>query len=250
MVGVSQDTAQSTKDCPEIADNCKIVPMFIGHFAVGFASKRFAPRTNMAMLISAPMLLDILWPIFLLLGWEQVRIDPGNTRFTPLDLVSYPWSHSLLMSIVWATAYALIYHLIARYWPGTVAIWIGVVSHWVLDWISHRPDMPLYPGSPRFGLGLWNSIAGTLAVELAMFAVGVWFYIRTTRARDRIGRYALMAYIALLLIVYIGDRLGGPPPSIADIAWSGIIAAPVLVAWAWWFDCHRTLRGEVGSGEQ
>jgi hypothetical protein len=130
--------------------------MFIGHFAVGLASKRFAPRTNVATLIAAAIFLDILWPIFVLLGWEQVRIDPENTRFTPLEFVSYPWSHSLLMSLFWATAFALIYHAATRYRAGSVAIWIGVNSHWILDWISHAPDMPLYPGGPRLGLELWT----------------------------------------------------------------------------------------------
>src|SRR4029077_7128000 len=123
--------------------------MFIGHFAVGLASKRFAPRTNAATLIAAAIFLDILWPIFVLLGWEQVRIDPGNTPFTPLEFVSYPWSHSLLMSLLWATAFALIYYAATRYRAGSVAVWIGVNSHWILDWISHAPDMPLYPGGPR-----------------------------------------------------------------------------------------------------
>jgi membrane-bound metal-dependent hydrolase YbcI (DUF457 family) len=219
--------------------------MFIGHFAVGFASKKFAPRTNMALLLAAPCFLDLLWPFFLLLGWEHVRIDPGNTRFTPLDLYHYPWSHSLLMSIVWATLFSLIYHLIARYWPGTIVIWIGVVSHWVLDWITHRRDMPLYPGSPRYGLGLWNSIAGTLVVELLMFAVGVWLYVRTTHPRDRIGQYAFLAYVALLPVLYIGDRFSAPPASVTELAWTGIIAEVILLLWAWWFDHHRVPRTQV-----
>jgi membrane-bound metal-dependent hydrolase YbcI (DUF457 family) len=167
--------------------------MFIGHFAVGFASKKFAPRTNLGILMAAPLWLDILWPFFLLLGWEHVRIDPGNTRFTPLDLYDYPWSHSLLMSIVWATLFAGIYYAISRYRTGAIVVWIGVVSHWVLDWITHRPDMPLYPGSPRYGLGLWNSISGTLVIELSMFAIGIWLYVETTRPRDWIGRYAFGA---------------------------------------------------------
>jgi len=219
--------------------------MFIGHFAVGFAGKKFAPRTNMALLVAAPCFLDLLWPFFLLLGWEHVRIDPGNTRFTPLDLYHYPWSHSLLMSIVWATLFSFVYHLITRYWPGTVVIWIGVVSHWVLDWITHRPDMPLYPGGPRYGLGLWNSIAGTLVVELLMFAVGVWIYARTTRARDRIGEYAFLAYVALLLVLYIGDRFSAPPASVAELAWTGIVAGVILLLWAWWFDRYRVLRRQA-----
>src|SRR4029077_11915605 len=99
--------------------------------------------------------------------------------------------------------------------------------------------MPLYPGGPKYGLGLWNSIAGTMVVELGMMAVGVWLYVRTTRASDRIGRYALVSYVGLLLVVYIGDRFSGPPPSVGAIAWTGIAASVVLVPWAWWFDRHR-----------
>jgi membrane-bound metal-dependent hydrolase YbcI (DUF457 family) len=216
--------------------------MFIGHFAVGLAAKKFAPRASLAPLVAAPLFLDILWPPFLLLGWEHVRIDPGNTRYTPLDLYDYPWSHSLFMSMVWATAFALIYQLITRYRPGTIAIWIGVVSHWVLDWISHRPDMPLYPGSAKFGLGLWNSIPGTMITEIGMLTVGVGLYVAATRARDRIGQYGFDAYVGLLLLLYIGDRFSPPPPNVASIAWPGMIAVVIFLPWAWWFDRHRELR--------
>jgi len=222
--------------------------MFIGHFAVGFAAKKVAPRASLAVLLAAPLFSDMLWPIFVLLGWEQVRIAPGDTRFTPLDLAYYPWSHSLLMTLVWATAFAFIYQWVAQYRRGAVAVWVGVVSHWVLDWISHRPDMPLYPGGgPRLGLGLWNSIAGTLVVEILMFGIGVWLYWDTTHARDRIGRYAFAAYVGLLLLLYVGDRFSGPPPNVADIAWSGIIATIILIPWAWWFDDHRSPRADLDT---
>ena len=213
--------------------------MFIGHFAVGFAAKKFAPRSSEAVLLTAPLLADLLWPVFLLLGWEQVRIDPGNTRFTPFDFVSYPWSHSLLMLCVWATAFGAAYYVITRYRAGAVAIWIGVVSHWMLDWVTHRPDMPLVPGGARYGLGLWNSIAGTMVVEILMFAVGVWMYVSATRAKDRIGRYAFVAYIVLLMVFYIGDRFSTPPSSVGEIAWPAIAASIILIVWAWWFDRHR-----------
>lgn len=220
--------------------------MFIGHFAVGFAAKKFAPRSSLAVLMAAPLLSDLLWPIFLLLGWERVRIDPGNTRFTPMDLYYYPWSHSMLMTAVWGTAFALLYYAITHYRRGAVVIWIGVFSHWILDWISHRPDVPLYPGGgPKLGLGLWNSIAGTMIVELLIFAMGVWLYSSTTRARDRIGRYSYVAFVVLLLLLYIGDRFSGPPPSVPDIAWSGIIAMILFLPWMWWFDDHRVLREPV-----
>jgi membrane-bound metal-dependent hydrolase YbcI (DUF457 family) len=216
--------------------------MFIGHFAVGFAAKQFAPSSSEAALLAAPLLADILWPVFVLLGWEQVRIDPRNTRFTPLDFVSYPWSHSLLMLCVWATAFGAIYFAITRYWPGAVAIWIGVVSHWLLDWVTHRPDLPLYPGGAGFGLGLWNSIAGTMLLEILTFAAGVWMYARATRAKDRIGRYAFLAYVGLLLVAYAGDAFSPPPESVAEIAWTGIAAVVVMIPWAWWFDRHRAPR--------
>ncbi len=218
--------------------------MFIGHFAVGFGAKRFAPRAGLAALLAAPLFLDLLWPVFVLLGWEHVRIDPGNTRYTPLDLYDYPWSHSLLMAVVWATVFAVLYFGVARYRAGAVAIWIGVVSHWVLDWITHRPDMPLYPRGPKLGLGLWNSISGTMIVEIGMMVVGVWLYVQTTKRRDRIGRYAFIAYVGLLLLLYIGDRFSGSPPSVAAVAWSGVIAAVLFIPWAWWFDHHRMIRNE------
>jgi hypothetical protein len=216
--------------------------MFIGHFAVGFAAKKFAPRTSVAALLAAAQFLDLVWPVFVLLGWEQVRIDPGNTPFTPLDFVSYPWSHSLLMAAGWATAFGLVYQLATHEGRGTVVIWGCVVSHWVLDWITHRPDMPLYPGSSRLGLGLWNSITGTMVVELLMFAAGLWLYLRTTQASDRIGRYAFAAYAILLLVLYLANRVSGPPPGVSAVAGTGIAAAVILIPWAWWFDRHRVVR--------
>jgi membrane-bound metal-dependent hydrolase YbcI (DUF457 family) len=219
--------------------------MFIGHFAVGFAAKRFAPRTNLGLLIAAPILLDILWPIFVLLGYERVRIDPGNTRFTPLDFTYYPWSHSLSMAIVWASAFALVYYLVTRYRQGALVIWIGVVSHWILDWISHGRDMPIYPGGPRVGLGLWNSVAGTMVVEIAMFAAAVAWYASFTKARDRVGRYGFFGFVALLFLAYVADRFSAPPSSVGEIVWPGIIAEAVLITWAAWFDRHRGARHVV-----
>ena len=216
--------------------------MFLGHFAVGFASKRLAPRTSVALLISAALLADVLWPIFLLFGWEHVRIDPTATRFSPLDLYDFPWSHSLLALLTLATALACIYWRVTKYRIGAAMIWIGVLSHWVLDWITHRPDMPLYPGSRRFGLGLWNSMPGTMIVELAVFIVAIWLYARTTRAKDRIGRYAFLAFALFLLVIYIANPFNAPPESVSQLIWAGIAAAILVIPWAWWFDSHRALR--------
>lgn len=220
--------------------------MFIGHFAIGFAGKKFARRSNVAVLLAAASFLDLLWPVFLMLGWERVRMHPGVTSFKKFDFTYYPWSHSLLMAAVWATAFALAYYLISRYRSGAITVWICVISHWVLDWISHRPDLPLHPGGgDHAGLGLWNSIGATMVVELLMFAVGLWLYVKTTRARDRIGHYAFLGYIIFLLMAYVGDRFSGPPPTVANLVWASLIAEVILIAWAWWFDRHRELRAQA-----
>ena len=220
--------------------------MFIGHIAVGFASKRFAPRTSLGLLVAAAMFADLLWPVLLAFGLERVRID-STARWSNLDFVSYPWSHSLAALIFWATVCAGIYWAVTRYRPGAVLIWIGVVSHWVLDWITHRPDMPLWPGSALYGVGLWNSIAGTMTVELAMLAAGLWLYLRATRAGDRIGLYAMAAFVALIVYIEISSPFGAPPPSVSAMVWMSVIAEPILLVWAWWFDRHRTTRAAAQS---
>jgi hypothetical protein len=211
--------------------------MFVGHFALGFAAKRVAPRVSLAVLFAAAQLADLLWPLLVAVGVEQVRIDPGNTAFTPLDFISYPYSHSLALLVVWGVALAIV---TVRHKRDAFAIVSAlVVSHWVLDWITHRPDMPLYPGSARYGLGLWNSIPATLAIELAMFVAGVWMYAASTRARDGAGRWGFVTFVAFLLVAYLGNAFGSPPPSVTAIWIVGVIGAAILIAWSAWFDYHR-----------
>ncbi|HEU5257878.1 MAG TPA: metal-dependent hydrolase [Vicinamibacterales bacterium] len=213
--------------------------MFIGHFAVGFAAKRVAPRLSLAALFAAAQLADVMWPVLVGLGIEQVRIDPGNTAFTPLDFVSYPYSHSLLFLSLWGVVFGLICARVIHDRRIVLIAAALVVSHWVLDWITHRPDMPLYPGSIKLGLGLWNSIPATIAVEVTMFAAAVWMYARATRARDASGRWAFAAFVGLLLVIYFAN-IGSPPPSITAVVIVGIAGTVVLMLWAWWFDRHRT----------
>jgi membrane-bound metal-dependent hydrolase YbcI (DUF457 family) len=213
--------------------------MFIGHFAVGFAAKRAAPEVSLGVLIGAASLLDLLWPVFLLLGWERVRVDPGNTAFTPLAFDSYPISHSLLAAIGWSALCGLLYWAICRDGRGTATLVALVVSHWALDALSHRPDLPLTPtGLDRVGLGLWNSVPATLVVEGAMFVAGVWLYAAFTRARNRVGRWAFVTYVSLLALLYFASVFGPPPPNWQTIAWSDL-AATLFVVWAAWLDWHR-----------
>src|SRR4029077_6361911 len=137
------------------------------------------------------------------------------TAFTPLDFVSYPYSHSLLALVIWGLLFAWAYRLLAGNGPRAfLVISSRVVSHWVLDFLTHRPDMPLYPNSPKFGLGLWNSIPWTIAIEVAMFGVGTWLYLRATRARDQTGCWGFYTLVGFLLLVYVGNAFGPPPPSV------------------------------------
>ena len=214
--------------------------MFIGHFGVGFASKRFAPRVPLVLLLVAALVPDILGPFFSLLGWEHVRIAQGNTRFTPLDLYDYPWSHSLLMTIAWATLLALMYWFWQSDRIASLVIWIGAASHWVLDWITHRPDLPLYPGAQgRYGLGLWNSIPGTMFLELAIFGIGVWMYVHGTTPRDQIGKYIFFAYVLILLLLYVAIPFSSPPQSVRQLNYTSIVLTVILLAWASWIDARR-----------
>jgi hypothetical protein len=216
--------------------------MFVGHIALGLGAKRLLPSVSLAMLLVAAQFADLLWPILVAAGVEQVRIDPGNTAFTPLDFVSYPYSHSLVLLILWGVLLGVIYRTFASGDGLVVVVMAGlVVSHWVLDFVTHRPDMPIYPGGPRVGLGLWNSIPATLLVELAMFGAGVWVYLRATEARDAIGRWAFAVLAAFLAIGYVA-AVGAVPPSIPALYTPALVGAAILTAWSWWADKHRTPR--------
>lgn len=214
--------------------------MFIGHFAVAFAAKRVAPRTSLGTTFVASTLVDLLWPIFLLFGWEQVRITQSANPFLTLDFTYYPWSHSLLMGIVWGAAFGALYFALTRYSTGAIVVGLLVPSHWVLDYIVHQPDLPLYPGgTARLGLGLWNNPTATMIVEGILFLAGVTIYARATQPRDRIGRYGLWALAAFLIVLYLVTSFSPPPPSVKALAWSALIGWP-LTLWPWWVDRHRT----------
>jgi len=185
----------------------------------------------------------MLWPVFLLLGWEQVEIVPGVTRVTPLDFVSYPYSHSLLAQLAWAAVLGGIYYGIRRGARGAVVVALCVPSHWLLDYVAHRPDMPLVPGGARYGLGLWNSLPATLTVELALVAVGVAAYLSAvkSKSKDRAGRYALWSLLILLLLLYLGSVFGPPPPDTRILAASAL-AIWLTVPWAAWADRRSQAR--------
>jgi hypothetical protein len=216
--------------------------MFLGHFALAFAARRAEKGASLGTYMAAAQLPDLIWPYLLLAGVERVSIVPGDTAFTPLRFDSYPISHSLLTVAAWGVLFGAAHWW--RRWRARAAVLLGllVLSHWILDFVTHRPDLPIAPGLPwKVGLGLWNSVAGTLVVEAILFVTAVWLYLRSTRPRDGVGRYAMAAFLALLVVIYLAAAFGPPPPSARAVALSttpGILFA----VWASWADRHRAQR--------
>ncbi|HEX8724004.1 MAG TPA: hypothetical protein VF737_01285 [Gemmatimonadaceae bacterium] len=213
--------------------------MLLGHYGLALAAKRVSRRTSLGTLILAAQWADELWPVLLLAGAERVQVEPGRMAANALDFVSYPYSHSLLMLGVWGALLGGAYFAMRRYARGAWIVGGLVVSHWVLDLIVHGPDLPLWPGSPAtLGLGLWNSVPGTLLAEFGLLVFGAAVYARTTKARDRIGSWGLWAMLALLAAMLLLG-LAGPPPDARTIAF-GALGLWLFVPWGYWIDRHRT----------
>jgi hypothetical protein len=197
--------------------------MFIAHFGVAFAAKKAVPEASLGTLILAAQFVDLLWPMFLLAGVEHVRIDPGNTAVTPLDFYDYPISHSFLMSVGWSVVVGGLYFLFRKNMKGAALLALVVLSHWFLDLLTHRPDLPLFPGSGIvLGLGLWNSPFWTVAAELAIFSTGIWLYLRAKGGPVFSGKQGFWGVVAFLAVVWFLNILGPPPPNETAIGIAGL----------------------------
>jgi hypothetical protein len=217
--------------------------MFVGHYAIAFASKRIAPAVSLGTLIFASQFADLLWPTLVLMGIETFSIAPQASGVTPLDFTHYPYSHSLLMLVVWGGLFAFVYWLLRRApFIALSTLAALVVSHWFLDFLVHRPDMPLtIGGSSKFGMGLWNSMPITLALEFLFLAVGVFIYTRATVARDRAGALGFWGLVLFLAVVEVANVFSPPPPGVFAVALSAQ-ALWLLVLWGYWVDRHRVPR--------
>ncbi len=220
--------------------------MFIGHFGVAFALKKAEPRINLGWLIAGAQFVDLLWPVFLLIGLEQVQFEPGLMEASPMNFVSYPFSHSLLASIFWAVLVFLLvkYLPIVKSAPKPRAAWIlsiAVLSHWFLDLIVHRPDLPLALGdSHKVGLGIWNSMPATLIIEFTLYLGGLWLYLKSTRATGARGRWGIPIYAAVLGLLFLMTTLGQDvPPSVPAMAVVAMVMGLALVFVAGWLDRGR-----------
>lgn len=220
--------------------------MFIGHYAVALGAKRLAAPVSLGTLFLACQLADLIWPNLVLLGIERFEIEPGNTALTPLSFTHYPYSHSLVGLALWSVVFGVLYLLVTRS-KVRIAVLLAMVafSHWILDALTHRPDLPLAFGSSTLiGLGLWNLPIVAVGLELLLFAAGIWYYTRCTRPRNRRGSIGFWALVAFLLVVYIANVIAPPPPSVDAVAWSAQ-AMWLLVLWAYWVDRHRRPVGDA-----
>jgi len=202
--------------------------MFIGHYGVALAAKKLAPRTSLGTLFLAAVLIDLIWPTLLLVGVERARIDTTLAGVTPIVFSHYPWTHSLLAVAGWAVLFGIVHFARARARRVALVLAALVLSHWCLDAIVHRPDLLLMPnGHWSIGFGLWRSAIATLVVELGIFAFGVLLYLRATAGARR-GPLAVL--LALLVVIYLGNLFGPPPPSIEAIAWVGQAQWLIVIA--------------------
>lgn len=207
--------------------------MFIGHFAVGFASKKMNKSLSLPLAFIAVQFLDFIWPIFVLLGIETVRIEEGITALVPFDFTHYPYSHSLLMTVVWSLLFGFVYFISTKNRQNSIILGLLVFSHWVLDLIVHRPDLPLSPFSDhKVGLGMWNYPLLEIVFEFGIFLLGVYLYYTSKKPKKQFSFWSL---VVVLLIFQIMNFVGPPAPDVNAIAW-GTNMMWLFVVWAWWIE--------------
>jgi len=215
--------------------------MFIGHYGVGYAGKKPGPKISLGTLFMAAQWLDLIWPIFLILGVEHVSVHPGDTKMTPLSFDYYPFSHSLLYVLIWAVLFSGFYYIFRRNFRNSLIVGLLVISHWVLDLIVHKPDLPLYPGGPDEGFGLWNIPTIAITIEALIFIIGAYLYFSCTKPKDKTGTYASWGLIIFLAVVYTMNLLSTPPADTKLISYVSL-SAWLIVLWAYWADRHREAR--------
>lgn len=215
--------------------------MFIGHFGLGLAAKKIDNKPSLGTMFFASQFIDLLWPIFLLIGLEKVLIEPGNTAFTPLNFIHYPLSHSFIAVFCWATIFGAVYFFFKRNLKSSLLLGVLVMSHWVLDFVTHRPDLPIFlEDGIKVGLGLWNSIVLTIIVEGLIFFTGVYLYLKVTKAKNKKAQVGFWSLLIFLCIIYLLNIFGSPPPSEKAIGFVGM-SLWLLVAWGYWIDKNRSV---------
>jgi hypothetical protein len=201
--------------------------MFVGHYGVSFAAKRVEPQIPLWLLFIAVQWLDVVWAPLVLLGIEKVRIVPGITASNPLDLYYMPYTHSLIAASLWSLAAVFVYRLATQGHRWTPAVVVGgaVFSHWVLDFIVHRPDLPLYDNSAKVGLGLWNIAPLAFGLEVLLLFGGMYLYFRTS-----FGHRLPTVVFGILMLAVQAFVFFGPPPGSDQAAAATALVAYVVFA--------------------
>jgi hypothetical protein len=205
--------------------------MFVGHYAVSLAAKRYAPKISLGWTFVAVQFLDVVWAPLVLLGIEKARVVPGFLPASSLDLYYMPWTHSLVMALAWSW---IVYRISKQAVLGAC-----VFSHWVLDFVAHAPDLSLMKGPPYMGLGLWRSRPGTFWTEAILLSVGLWVYMRVTKPKNAIGKFGMPAFVILLLAINWNNIYGPPMMNMKYVAIGAEMFYGVFAAIAWWLDRNR-----------
>jgi len=221
--------------------------MFVGHYGISFAIKGAERRLPLRLLFLAVQFVDILWSILILLGIEKVRIVPGITATNPLDLYYMPYTHSLVAAVVWSVLVFLGYRMFVSQRsasPDRLALFLAlaVFSHWILDLLVHRPDLPLYDNSHKVGLGLWNYPMPTFALEAVILFGGMWLYMRSTTGTSLVGKYGMLVFGIVLLVLHWIVFFGVPPGSPNATAVLLLVLYLGFAAVAAWLDRKREAR--------
>jgi len=216
--------------------------MFVGHYAVSLALKKFEKRASLGVLFLAVQFVDILFMPFVLLGIERMNIVPGFTESTHFELEYVPYTHSLVGSVFWAAvAYAVFRWLFVKKQSVALVVAVAVFSHWLLDLITHTPDLPLWTDDTmKLGLGLWNSAAATYALEAIMLITALWLYVRQTQASSTLGKYGMPVFVVVMLLINIVNIYGPPPAGgKVEMAISAMVAYLAFAGIAFWLDRKR-----------
>ena len=215
--------------------------MFVGHYGVSFAAKRVDRILPLWVLFLAVQFLDVLWAPCILLGIEKARIVPGITASNPFDLYYMPYTHSLVAALLWSCVGGIAYQFIARpeRCQASAVVGIAVFSHWLLDFVVHRPDLPRYDNSAKVGLGLWNAPALAFDLEAAMLFGGIWLWVCI---RGRLAPWlGTLAFGVLMLIVQAYIFFGPPPTSDRALASTALISYAVFATVIWWLEDRRAV---------
>lgn len=215
--------------------------MFVGHYgpALALAGGRNGP--SLAAACIAVQLVDVAWSGALMTGLEHARVTPGFTALSPLDLYDMPYTHSLAAALAWAAGAAVVYGAVTRKVMAALLIGACVASHWLLDWVVHKPDLILW-GDTKVGLGLWDAPAAGVAAEFGVLALGFVAYMTRTAPKGRWGSFAPWALFALLVVMAVINWLGPPPPDSTAVAVSALAVYALTAALAAGLDRTRIPR--------